>query len=68
MPGKHAQLTTGELARAIEAATTLCGFRPYIEPVTFTKIDTLRADLLNENESRGPAGAIVKELEAETAG
>jgi hypothetical protein len=52
MPGLHAQLTSSELARAIQATQTLCSLEPYIDRLTWVKIDTLRADLLAEREDR----------------
>ncbi|GEM_PF-5030583 len=52
MPGLQAQLTSSELTRAIKATETLCSLEPYIDRLTWVKIDTLRADLLAEQEDR----------------
>jgi hypothetical protein len=52
MPGFHAQLTTAELAGALAATETLLKLEPYIDRLTYTKISTLHADLVNEQESR----------------
>lgn len=52
MPGLHGQLTSTELAKAIDATETLCEFEPYIDRMTHVKISTLHADLLAEQEDR----------------
>lgn len=48
------QLTGTELDRAYEAADYLCGpvIKPHLDPSLLIKLDTLRADLLAEQEDR----------------
>lgn len=52
MPGLHAQLTSSELADALDATETLLKLEPYIDRLTYTKISTLHADLTAEQEDR----------------
>lgn len=52
MPGLHAQLTSSELAKAIDAAEVLCSLEPYIDRSTYAKLSTLHADLVAEQEDR----------------
>jgi hypothetical protein len=52
MPGAHAQLTSSELDRAIEASTYLCGLEEFIDRPTWLKIETLKNDLTVEREDR----------------
>jgi hypothetical protein len=52
MPGLHAQLTSTELASALDATQTLIKLEPYLDRLTYTKISTLRADLTAEHDDR----------------
>jgi hypothetical protein len=52
MPGLHGQLTSTELADAIDATEVLYNLGPYLERMTYIKIGTLRADLQAEREDR----------------
>jgi hypothetical protein len=52
MPGLHAQLTTTELASALDATETLMKLEPYLDRDTYVKISTLHADLTTEQEDR----------------
>jgi len=61
MPGLHGQLTSSELAKAIEATGTLCGLEPYMDRMTYVKISTLHADLTVEQEDRDRAKAKAEE-------
>lgn len=57
MPGLHQQMTSAELTNGLHAAATLMKLEPYIDRLTFVKIDTLHADLTAEQEDRDKARA-----------
>ena len=52
MPGLHAQLTSTELNNALNATRTLFKLEPYIDRLTYTRINTLHADLTSEQDDR----------------
>ncbi len=52
MPGLHAQLTTAELTKALNATEMLLKLEAYIDRLTYAKVSALHADLTAEQEDR----------------
>jgi hypothetical protein len=52
MPGLHAQLTSTELASALDATHTLLKLEPYLDRLAYAKISTLHAELTAEHDDR----------------